>query len=181
MWKGLFVLEERWLLLWGERASILWQSLPGDWPVKCFFSSLKPAFHLLERKAITYQKRSQFMCQSRARDISSFSQKSAIQLCSEDHFIKCINIWCDKVWDNFVQIIQNLQHTLQNFVQKKTAFLVHTCFPNLLNLKIHLHNPAQGRQSDSLRKRSGLLYIRMKFWMERRSSPERKVAWGTIE
>ena len=147
-----------------------------------FFSSLlRPAFHLLERKAITYQKRSQFMCQSRARDISSFSQKSTIQLCSEDHFIKCINIWCDKVWDNVVQIIQNLQHTLQNFVQKKTAFLVHTCFPNLLNLKIHLHNPAQGRQSDSLRKRSGLLYIRMKFWMERRSSPERKVAWGTIE
>ena len=83
-------------------------------------------------------------------------------------------IWCDKVCDNFVQIIQNLQHTLQNFVQKKTAFLVHTCFPNLLNLKIHLHNPAQGRQSDSLRKRSGLLYIRMNFWMEVEGAPRER-------
>ena len=64
-----------------------------------------------------------------------------------------------------MRIIQNLQHTLLNSVQQ-TAFLVHTCFPNLLNLKIHLHNPAQGRQSDPFRKRSGLLYIKMDFWME---------------
>ena len=99
--------------------------------------------------------------------------KSAIQLCSEGRFI---NIWFEKVWNNVVQILEKI---VKLFI--KTTFLVHACFSNLITLKIHLHNPAQGRQSDSLRKRSGLLYIRMKFWMERRSSPERKVAWGTIE
>ena len=40
------------------------------------FSSLRPAFHLLERKTITYQKRSQFMClKSSKRHFIFFTKK----------------------------------------------------------------------------------------------------------
>ena len=58
-----------------------------------------------------------------------------------------------------------------NFVLKDVYTLASL---NLINLKIHLHNPAQGRQSDSLRKRSGLLYIKMNFWMEVEGAPRER-------